>query len=140
MKKILSILIIASMLAMAGCSSKLTLAELVESEDVVTGEEETNAALAEAGLGIHIKYSADGEDILVLAYIYDEYQNLNGRSQSEIDAEFAEKFNNLGTSANLDSLFEECEEATGKPLKCIRAEFINADGTIIYSQEYVDTK
>lgn len=140
MKKNLFVIVIAVMLVLAGCGSKPTLAQLVESDDVVAGEEETNAALAEAGLGIHFQYSADGEDVLVLSYIYEEYQYLIGRNQSEIDAEFAEMLNNLGTSANMDSLFEDCEEITGIPLKCIRAQFVNADGTVIYSQEYVDIK
>lgn len=140
MKKNLFVLAVALMLVMTGCGSKPTLAQLVESDDVVAGEEEANAAFAEAGMGLRIKYSADGEDILVLSYIYEEYQNLVGRTQSEIDAEFAEKMNHLGTSVSIVPLFEETQKATGITLKCIRVQFVNADGTVIYSQEYVDTK
>ena len=140
MKKNLFVLVVALMLVMTGCGSKPTLAQLVESDDVVAGEEEANAAFAEAGMGLRVKYSADGEDILVLSYIYENYQNLAGRTQSEIDAEYAEKMDDLGTSLSVAPLFEETRKATDITLKCIRVQFVNADGTIIYSQEYVDIK
>lgn len=140
MKKNLFVLAVALILVMTGCGSKPTLAQLVESDDVVAGEEEANAAFAEAGMGLRVKYSADGEDILVLSYIYENYQNLAGRTQSEIDAEYAEKMDDLGTSLSVAPLFEETRKATDITLKCIRVQFVNADGTIIYSQEYVDIK
>lgn len=140
MKRNLFVLAVVLMLVIAGCGSKPTLAELVESDDVVAGEEEVNASFAESGIGLRLKYSADGEDILVLSFVYEEYQNLLGRTQSEIDAEYVGQLNNLGLSANLDSLFEECEKTAGITLKCIRIQLVNADGTVICSQEYVDTK
>lgn len=140
MKKNLFILAVVLMLAMAGCGSKPTLAELVESDDVVAGEEDVNAVLAESDSGLRFKYSADGEDILVLSFIYEEYQNLVGRTQSEVDAKYAEQLINLGASTDMDFLFEECRKTADITLKCIRVQLVNADGTIICSQEYVDTK
>ncbi len=140
MKKNLLVLVVVLMLVMVGCSSKPSLSKWVDSDDVSAVEEQINAAYAEAGLGLRVKFSADGEDILVFSCIYEEYQNLTGRDQSEIDATFAEELNFLGMSTNMASIFEECEEATGIALKYIRVQCVNADGTIIYSQDYYNTK
>lgn len=71
MKK-LFVLVVTVMLVMVGCGSKPTLAELVESDEVVAGEEAANAELAKSGLGLRLKYSADGEDVLVLSYIFED--------------------------------------------------------------------
>lgn len=139
MKKIF-VLFFAVMLVMVGCGSKPTLAELLESDEVVAGEESSNAELAKSGLGLRLKYSADGEDVLVISYIFEEYRQLVGLSQSDIDAKFSEMLLNLNGAENLNSFFKECEEKTGTPLKYIRMEIINADGAVIYSQEYVNTE
>lgn len=139
MKK-LFVLVVTVMLVMVGCGSKPTLAELVESDEVVAGEEAANAELAKSGLGLRLKYSADGEDVLVLSYIFEDYQQLAGLNQSDIDTKFSGMLSNLSGAANLDGLFKECEETTGTPLKCIRMEIINADGSVLYSQEYVNTE
>ena len=138
MKK-LFVLVTVIMLVMVGCGSKPTLSKWVDSDEVVAAEELSNAELADGGLGLSVKFSADGEDILVLDYIYEQYQNLTGRNQSEIDAAYADELNLLGMSTNIVPIFEECEEATGITLKCIRVRFVNADGTVIYSQDYVNT-
>lgn len=140
MKKNLFVLIVAVMLVMVGCSSKPTLSQWIGSDDIAAAEEQINTAYAEANLGLHVKFSADGEDILVFNCIYEQYINLDGYSQNEIDATFAEKLSSLGMSANTSTIFEECEKATGITLKCIRVQCVNADGTIIYSQDYVNTK
>lgn len=140
MKKKWFVLVVAVMLVMVGCGSKPTLAEWVESDDIVDAENLTNEELAASGLGIRAKYSADGEDILVISYIFDQYQQLNGLDQNEINTAYAEELNNMGTSRNLSAIFVGCEENTGITLKCIRVQFVNADGTVIYSQEYLDTK
>lgn len=140
MKKSLFLVVAVVMLVMVGCGSKPTLSQWVNSDDVASGEEEINAAYADAGLGLHVKFSADGEDILVFSCIHEEYQNLTGRTQNEIDSTFAEELDALGMSANIASIFEICEEATGITPKCIRVQCVNADGTIIYSQDYVNTK
>lgn len=140
MKKKWFVLVSVVMLVMVGCGSKPTLAELVESDEVVAGEEAANAELAKSGLGLRVKYSADGEDVLVLSYIFEDYKQLAGLNQSDIDSEFSGMLSNLNGAANLDALFKECEETTGTPLKCIRMEIINADGAVLYSQEYLDTQ
>lgn len=139
-EKNLFVLVVAVMLVMAGCGSKPTLEELVESDEVVAGEESANAELAKSGLGLRLKYSADGEDVLVLSYIFEDYQQLAGLDQSDIDARFSGLLSNLSGAANLDGFFKECEETTGTPLKYIRIQIVNADGTVIYSQEYLDTR
>lgn len=143
MKKNLLVLVVIFTLAMtvmAGCG-KPTLSEWVaESDEIAAGEEESNAALADAGLGLRIKYSADGEDVLVLSYIQEEYQTLSGYSQREMETMFVDELNFLGVSARIPSLFDACEEETGIILKCIRVQCVNADGTVIYSQDYYDTK
>lgn len=140
MKKKWFILFSVVMLVMTGCGSKPTLAELVESDEVVAGEEAANAELANSGLGLRLKYSADGEDVLVLSYIFEDYQQFAGLNQSDIGTEFSGMLSNLSGAANLDALFTECEEKTGTPLKCIRMEIVNADGVFLYSQEYMNTK
>lgn len=140
LKKNLFVLVVAVMLVMVGCGSKPTLAELLESDEVVAGQESANAELAKSGLGLRLKYSADGEDILVFSYIFEDYIPLAGLDQSDIDAEFSGVLSNLYGAANLDGFFTECEEKTGTPLKCIRMQIVNADGTVIYSQEYLNTQ
>lgn len=143
MKKNLFVLVITVMLVMlvmVGCGSKPTLSEYLDSDDVVAGEEQTNEELAASGLGLSFKFSADGEDILVMSFIYEQYQQLSGLSQSEIAAAYAEEINNMGLSGNMSAMFDACEEATGITLKCIRIQFVNADGSIIYSQDFVDTE
>ncbi len=140
MKKNLIVLVAAFMFLMSSCGSKPTLSQWVDSDDVAAVEEQINTAYADAGLGLYVKFSADDEDVLVFSCIYEQYQNLAGRNQNEIDAAFAEELNSLGMSANMTSIFEECEEATGITLKCIRVQCVNADGTVIYSQDYVNTK
>ncbi len=139
MKKMF-VIVFAVMLVMVGCGSKPTLAELLESDEVVAGAEAANAELAKSGLGLRLKYSADGEDVLVFSYIFEDYIPLAGLEQSDIDAEFSGVLSNLNGAANLDGFFKECEEKTGTPLKCIRMQIVNADGTVIYSQEYLDTQ
>ncbi len=140
MKKNLFVLVAAFMFLLASCGSKPTLSQWVESDEVAAVEEEINAAYADAGLGLSVKFSADGEDVLVFSCIYEEYQILAGSNQSEIDAAFADELNSLGMSTNMSSIFEECEEATGITLKCIRVQCVNVDGTVMYSQDYVNTK
>lgn len=76
----------------------------------------------------------------MFSYIYEQYENLAGLNQSEIDATFAEESDSLDTSANMTSIFEECEKATEITLKYIHVQCVNADGTVIYSQDYVNTK
>ena len=93
MKKNLLVLFVALLLVMVGCSSKSTLSKWVDSDEVAAVQEQINAAYAEAGLGLRVKFSADSEDVLVFSYIYD-----------------------------------------------IRVQCVNSDGTVIYSQEYVNTK
>lgn len=140
MKKNLFVLVVVVMLVMVGCGSKPTLSQWVNSDEVAAGEEEINTLYAEAGLGLRVKFAADGEDILVFNCIHEQYQNLTGRSQSEIDAAFANELDALGMSTNVVSIFETCEKSTGITLKCIRVQCVNADGTVMYSQEYVNTK
>ncbi len=140
MKKNLLVLVVVLMLVMVSCGSKPTLSKWVDSDEVSAVEEQINAAYADADLGIRVKFSADSEDILVFSCIYEEYQILTGRDQSEIDAAYAEELNSLGMSTNMASIFEGCEEATGITLKCIHVQCVNADGTVIYSQDYYDTK
>lgn len=140
MKKNLFILVVAIMLVMVGCGSKPTLSQWVDSDDVAAVEEQINAAYAEAGLGLRVKFSADGEDVLVFSCIFEEYLQLAGFSQSEIDAIFAEELDNLGMSTNMAPIFEECKDATDITLRYIRVRCVNADGTILYSQDYVNTK
>lgn len=140
MKKNLFVLFVALLLVMVGCSSKPTLSKWVDSDEVAAVQEQINAVYAEAGLGLRVKFSADSEDVLVFSYIYEQYQILAGLTQSEIDAAFANELNSLGTSANMTSIFDECEKATGIALKHIRVQCVNSDGTVIYSQEYVNTK
>lgn len=139
MKKKWFILVSVVMLVMTGCGSKPTLAELIESDEVAAGVEEANVALADSGLGVHLKYSADGDDVLVLSYVFEDYQQLAGLSQSDMESEFSWMLSNLSGAANFDGLFKECEEKTGIPLKCIRMEIVNVDGAVLYSQEYVNT-
>lgn len=140
MKKDLFVLMAALVLVMVGCGSKPTLSKWVKGDDIAAAKEEIDSMYAESGLGLHVQFSADGEDVLVFSYIYDEYRQLAGYSQSEIDATFADELNRLGTGLNMTSLFEECEKATGIALKRIRVQCVNADGTVIYSQDYMNTK
>ncbi len=140
MKKNLFVLVVVLMSVMVGCGSKPTLSRWLDSDDVATVEEQINTAYAEANLGLRAKFSADSEDFFVFSYIYEQYENLAGLNQSEIDATFAEESDSLDTSANMTSIFEECEKATEITLKYIRVQCVNADGTVIYSQDYVNTK
>lgn len=110
MKKKWFILVSVVMLVMTGCGSKPTLAEMIESDEV-----------------------------LVLSYVFEDYQQLAGLSQSDMESEFSWMLSNLSGAANFDGLFKECEEKTGIPLKCIRMEIVNVDGAVLYSQEYVNT-
>lgn len=127
------------MLLMIGCGSKPTFAEWLENNDEVTSAvEEMNENFAD--WGIHFSYTADGEDVLVQSIIYEEYQDLTGFDQSEIDATFAEMLNVLGASRAVVPIFDEIEEDAGVILKYIRIQFVNADGTVIYSQDYYDTE
>lgn len=80
------------------------------------------------------------KDVLVFSCIYEECQIFAGSNQNEIDAAFADELNSLGMSTNMASIFEECEKAMDITLKCIHVQCVNADGTVIYSQDYVNTK
>lgn len=140
MKKKWFVLVSVVMLVITGCGSKPTLAKWVESDEIADGEEEINAIYDESGRGLHVKFSADGEDVLVFSLIHEEYQQLAGRDKSDIDADFAMELDALGMSSNVINFFEKCEEDTGIRLKCVRVQCVNVDGTVIYSQEYLDTK
>ncbi len=138
MKKNLLILVVAVMLVLAGCGSKPTLSQWVDSDDVTAAEEQINASYA--GSGLRAEFSADGEDVLVFSCIYEQQLDLSGSDQSEIDAAFSTQLEAAGLSATMAPMFDECEKATGVALKSIRIQYVNADGTVIYSQDYENTK
>ena len=138
MKKISLVLSVILMLLMVGCG-KPSLSKWVESGDVADNVEQINAAYEEEGLGLHVKLSAEGEDVLVFSYIFEEYQ-LTPESTPDGNAALDNMLSYLGTSVDVNPIFEECEEATGITLKYIRVQCINADGTIIDSQEHYYTE
>ncbi len=140
MKKNLLVLVVVLMLVMVGCGSKPTLSQYLESDVVVAGEEETNSEFANAGLKIRVKYSAEGEDVLVISYIHEEYQILDGLDEGEVAAKYAEEISSFGIATFAPSLFKACKEDADITLKYIRVQCVNADGTVIYSQDYYNTK
>jgi len=134
MKKKLLILVVAVMLVLAGCGSKPTLSEWVDGAEVTAAEDVINAQYA--GSGLRAEFSADGEDILVFSCIYEEQLDLSSYSQSEIDDAFNTQLEQSGLDSTMGDLFDECEKATGVSLQCIRIQYVNADGTVIYSKDY----
>ena len=140
MKKNLIALVVVLTLVMAGCSSKPTLSKWIGSDDVVGEVEQINAAYAEEGLGLHVKISAEGEDVLVYSYIFEEQQLTNESGQNGTNAALGNLLSYLDTSVDMNPIFEECEEATGITLKYIRVQCLNADGTVIDSKDHYYTK
>lgn len=134
------VLTVVFMLVMAGCGSKPTLSEWVESGDAADNVEQMNTAYAEDGTGLHIKLSAEGEDVLVFSYIFEEYQLTTESGQNGMNMELANLLSYLSTSVDVNPIFEDCKEATGITLKYIRVQCVNADGTVIDSREHYYTK
>lgn len=140
MKKILSVCIVILMLVMVGCSSKPKLSDWVGSDDVANNVAQINAEYAESGTGLHVKLSADGDDVLVFSYIFDEFQLVPEDGQTGMNPELSNLLIYLSTSVDVNPIFEQCEEDTGITLKYIRVQCVNADGTVIDSQEHYYTK
>lgn len=140
MKKNILVLAFVFMLIMVGCGSKPTLSEWVDSDDVADNVEQINSAYAEEGTGLHVKLSAEGEDVLVFSYIFEEFQLTAENGQNGMNMELTNLLSYLGTSVDVNPIFEQCEEATGKMPKYIRVQCVNADGTVIDSQEHYYTK
>ena len=131
MKKKLLILIASVMLVLAGCGSKPTLAEWVNSEIVTSYEEEFNSQ----GEGIlHAKFSTDGDDVLVFSCIYDEQIPIDESTQSALNEYFSAMSGTLDDA--MSEMFTACENEISGKLSCIRIEYVNADGTVVYSYDY----
>lgn len=138
--KNLLVCVVVIMLVMVGCGSKPTLSKWVDSDEVVDNIEQINAEYAEDGTGLYVKLSAEGEDVLVFSYVFEEYQLVTEVGQNGMSAELADLLSYLSTSVDVNPIFEQCEEATGITPKYIRVQCVNADGTVIDSQEHYYTK
>lgn len=132
MKKKLLILITAIMLVLAGCGAKPTLAQWVDGDDITSVETELNSMYA--GTGIRAEFSAEGSDVLVFSCIYEQQLDFSGSSQEEINTTFSQQLNVLSTA--MTPIFDACKSETGIDLSCIRIKFVNADGNVIYSQDF----
>lgn len=87
MKKNVLILAFIFMLLMVGCGSKPTLSKWVDSDEVAENVEQINSAYAEEGTGLHVKLSAEGEDVLVFSYIFEEFQLTDENGQNGMNME-----------------------------------------------------
>lgn len=140
MKKILIVCVVVFMLVMVGCGSKPTLSEWVAGDEVADNIEQINAEYEQSGTGLRVKLSAEGDDVLVFSYIFEEFQLVPEDGQDGMNVQLANLLSYLSTSVDVNPIFEQCEEATGITLKYIRVQCLNADGTVIDSQEHYYTK
>lgn len=77
---------------------------------------------------------------MVFSYIFEDYQFITENGQNGIDFIVADLLGYLDTSVDVTPIFEECEKATGITPKYIQVRCLNADGTIIHSQDHYYTK
>lgn len=135
-KKMLVVALFTAMtMAFGGCGSKpasQVLSEWVESDEVSSFEDTINSAFA--GQGIHAEFSSEGDDILVFSCIYDEQVDLSEVTQEQIDEAFSTQLSAM--SASITPLFDSFKAETGLDLSCIRVNYINADESVIYSQDF----
>lgn len=136
MKKKLLILVAAVTLAFTGCGASKpaneVLAEWVESDEVTTFEDTINSQFA--GTGVRAEFSSEGDDVLVFSCIYEEQVDFSGVTQEQIDELFSSQLDALGSS--MTPLFDAFESESGLTLSCIRVKYVNADGSLVYSQDF----
>lgn len=132
MKKNLLILVTAILFVLAGCGSKPTLSEWVNSKDVTDAEDQANKEYASANITVDIY--ADGEDILVYSMVYDTeaWAALAQMEQSAIDEYFDSQIDTLRD--DMLPLIDECKKSLGIELKAVRVEYIY-DGKVIWTTD-----
>jgi hypothetical protein len=134
MKKNLFVFVAMTMLMMVmmvGCG-KPTIAEYISSDEIVNQVNESNASSSAEGCEYYLKYTVEDESVLVVSFIFYEYQSSDWVAELQnqgIDFE--------GLGFRPDALNEDIEDATGESLSLIRAQFLNSDGSLIYAKNYI---
>lgn len=112
------------------------LARWVESDRLTSAEDTINAASAFTGM--RAEFAIEGDDILVINCIYVKQIELNDLAQERLEIYFPDALN--GISSTIASIFTTCEEATGVKLQCVRVNYVNADGTMVYTYDFLNTR
>ena len=120
----------------SGASSVYTLAQWVESDRVKSAEDTINAYSDFTGM--RAEFDAEGDDILIINCFYVKQLNLDGLDQEELETYFSSALSDI--SSTMDPLFTTCQEATDVKLQCVRVNYVNADGTMVYTYDFPNTK
>ena len=84
------------------------------------------------------EFAIEGDDILVINCIYVKQIELNDLAQERLEIYFPDALNSI--SSTIASIFTTCEEATGVKLQCVRVNYVNADGTMVYTYDFLNTR
>lgn len=114
----------------AGTQTASSLEEWLETDDVKTMVDTMDKAVN----GLKIEMVADGKDVLVLRYTYEDQVDIADEAAKQKMVEYFDQQIEAQKS-NFTPMFNTVEQQTGLKLSKLRIEYVNADGTEIYSTE-----
>lgn len=129
-KILASCLVVVMACSITACSKKTTLAEWVKSDEVKTVID----SIASSAEGMQIEFKADGEDVLVMCYTYDEQLDLSDEEAKKTVEEYFDSALEQQAST-FTNMRDEINKEYKLSVKTIRIEYINADGTMIFSKD-----
>lgn len=129
-KVLASCLVVIMACSITACSKKTTLAEWVKSDEVKTVID----SIASSAEGMKIEFKADGEDVLVMSYTYEEQLDLSDEEAKKTVEEYFDSALEQQAST-FTNMRDEINKEYKLNVKTIRIEYINADGTMIFSKD-----
>ena len=129
-KALASCLVVIMACSITACSKKTTLAEWVKSDEVKTVID----SIASSAEGMKIEFKADGEDVLVMSYTYEEQLDLSDEEAKKTVEEYFDSALEQQAST-FTNMRDEINKEYKLNVKTIRIEYINADGTMIFSKD-----
>lgn len=129
LSKVLAICLVVIMaLSITACSKSTTLADWVKSDEVTTLVDSM------ATDGMKIEFKADGEDVLVMCYTYEEQIDLSDEETKNTVVEYFDQALDAQTST-FTNMRDEINKEYKLNVKTVRIQYVNADGTEIYSKD-----
>lgn len=131
LSKVLALcLVVVMAFSITACKKANTLADWVKSDEVTTVVD----SLSGTAEGMTIEFKADGEDVLVMSYTYEEQVDLSDEeTKKAVEAYFEQAL--TAQSSTFTNMRDQINEQYKLNVKTIRIEYLNADGSVIYTQD-----
>ena len=108
----------------------ISLVDWVESDEV----KEITDSMDSEGDGMKIEFKADGEDVLVMSYTYENQLDLSDEEAKKTVEEYFDSALEEQAST-FTNMRDDINDEYKLSVKTIRIEYINADGSLIFSKD-----